>query len=72
VRNRIITVVLTACISLSLMGCLVIGTTTRERPLPPPTVGQELLDLQAALESGAISQEEFDRAKRALIGSAGR
>ena len=36
------------------------------------TVGQELIALKAALEKGAINQEEHDEARRDLLDSARR
>ena len=32
-----------------------------------PTTGQELLDLQKALDSGAITQKEYDKLKLKII-----
>ena len=49
-----------------LADCLAIGgsdkTVTR-----PPTLGREFIDLKAALNDGAITEEEYNRAKAYLM-----
>lgn len=37
------------------------------RGSPSPTVGEELVDLQKARDSGAISGEEYDSQKKKLL-----
>lgn len=53
---------LTGCLDLQLGG----GSTTR--PPQPPTVGQQLVDLKRALDTGAINQAEYDTEKAKLLG----
>ena len=56
----------------SLQGCVYVNDTgeerrsTRSRDLQP-TIGQELLDLDRALETGVISSAEYDRIKARII-----
>ena len=59
------TIAATVCIPLS--GCFVIGGGTTNRNVRN-TVGQELLDLKAARDKGAIDDEEYDLAKRRILG----
>jgi len=51
---------LTGCLNLSLGG----GS---HSTAPVPTVGQQLLDLQAARNSGAISESEYQALRAKLI-----
>jgi hypothetical protein len=49
----------------SLGGCAIsIGT---KSDAPPPTLGQQLIDLNKALQKEAITQEDYERAKDRLI-----
>ncbi len=66
-----------------LNGCLVFNleggkksstTSTNQQPAigqqtVAPTVGQQLMDLQKAKESGAISEKEYDEQKAKLLES---
>jgi len=49
------------CLNLKLGG----GSTNRPEP---PTVGQELIDLQKAKDTGAITDAEFQAEKARLLG----
>ena len=49
--------------TLTLNGCLVIGSGGAEGP----TVGTELVDLKKARDQGIITQAEFEQAKAALL-----
>lgn len=53
---------LTGCLNLELGG----GTTTRPQN---PTLGQQLIDLQHAKDSGAITDAEFQQEKAKLLNS---
>ncbi len=65
-NNKIIPVLLLAS-SLTLGGCFFHGGT--QEHINSPTLGQELTDLQSALDDGAISQQEYTRKKEQLISS---
>jgi len=43
------------------------GGARTETTVTSVTTGQELTDLQKALESGAITQEEFDKKKAEIL-----
>jgi len=49
--------------ALALPSCVAVGGTQNDQR---PTTGQELIDLKAALDKGAITQAEYD-AKKAQI-----
>jgi hypothetical protein len=51
---------LTGCLAIQLGG----GTTTRPES---PTVGQQLIDLQHAKDTGAISDAEYQQQKAKLL-----
>ena len=51
---------LTGCLAIQLGG----GTTTRPES---PTVGQQLIDLQHAKDTGAISDSEYQQQKAKLL-----
>ncbi len=55
------TTLLTGCLNLQLGG----GSTTRPQP---PTVGQQLIDLKKARDTGAISEAEYQAARAKLLG----
>lgn len=57
--------VVTVCIILSISACSVGGAITQE--IHQPSLGQELIDLQRAADSGAISTEEYQKLKRDII-----
>jgi hypothetical protein len=50
-------------------GCLALslGGGSKSVIPPPPTVGQELIDLQVAKERGAITEAEFESQKARLL-----
>ena len=61
-----------AFISLFLMHCFGIGTvlspnSANDTTVINTTIGQELIDLQLALDSGAITQAEYDELKLNII-----
>ena len=43
-------------------GCIVVSGTSSQ-----PTRGQELMDLKAALDRGAITQAEYDSTKAQIV-----
>ena len=51
-------------VALGLTGCIAIGGSSKTYK---PTVGEELVDLKAALDSGAIDQAEYAEAKQRLL-----
>jgi hypothetical protein len=53
---------LTGCLALDIGG----GTTTRPQPA---TIGQQLIDLQHAKDSGAITEPEYQAQKAKVLGS---
>jgi hypothetical protein len=53
---------LTGCLNLQLGG----GTSNRQQP---PTVGQQLVDLKQAKDSGAITEAEYEAQKARLLSS---
>lgn len=58
---------------LLLTGCIYVNETdegrrdNRLRSQTEPTIGQELLDLDRARASGAITASEYERAKQAIL-----
>jgi hypothetical protein len=52
--------------TVSLVGCGGGGADVRS-DIRATTVGQELLDLQRARDTGVISQEEFDRQRKKIL-----
>ena len=48
----------------ALQGCVAVGGTTRS---DSPTLGKQLIDLKAALDSGAINETEYQAAKQQLL-----
>jgi hypothetical protein len=47
-------------------GCIAIGN--RGNPNVTPTVGQQLMDLQKAKESGAMSETEYQTERAKVLG----
>lgn len=50
-----------------LTGCIGLTFGGGERKSVSPTVGQQLIDLKAAKDSGAISDSEFEAQKTKLL-----
>jgi hypothetical protein len=48
----------------ALQGCVAVGGTSRSES---PTLGKQLIDLKAALDSGAINETEYQAAKQQLL-----
>lgn len=49
----------------SLAGCVLVGGTSHRAP--SPTAGQELIDLKKALDTGAISESEYDSMRKHVL-----
>jgi hypothetical protein len=64
----LLTVALGALAAFALSGCVVaLGNRVPEGSKGQPTLGKQLSDLKQARESGAISEEEYETAKKRLI-----
>jgi hypothetical protein len=48
----------------ALQGCIAVGGTARKEQ---PTTGRQLIDLKAALDAGAITEDEFKAAKARVL-----
>ncbi|HAF54815.1 MAG TPA: hypothetical protein DCL01_06285 [Thauera sp.] len=57
---------LAGLLGLSLTGC---GGHEVVRPTVDVSIGQQLIDLKRARESGALSQREYERQRKRLIDS---
>jgi hypothetical protein len=55
-------------VCLNLSGCMLIAGGTDETRRPN-TLGQELRDLKAARDDGAVNDEEYDSARHKLLAS---
>ena len=55
--------VLAVCASIGACG----GSRTTIEPAHSQTMGQELLDLQAAYKSGAMSERDYEKAKHRIL-----
>lgn len=62
IRGMIGAVLLTA-VAAAAVGCIAVGGTSNQ-----PTRGQELIDLKAALDRGAITPAEYEQAKAQVVG----
>jgi hypothetical protein len=55
-----------------LAGCISISSgerTVQETTATTPTLGQQLLDLKADYDRGAISQQEYNQRRNRLLGN---
>jgi PBP1b-binding outer membrane lipoprotein LpoB len=68
-KFRIISALTATVMMLALAGCCGGGTTTTtvEKPTYNTTVGEQMIDLQKAYESGAISEAEYKKAKENIL-----
>lgn len=68
IKNLLLSATLASCVMLMLTGCvgLSIGGGTKTRT-NRPTVGQQLIDLQRAKDSGAITEPEYEAQKAKLL-----
>jgi hypothetical protein len=60
-----------ALLLLSVAGCLSIGggsdTTSTTSTVVQPTIGQQLVDLKKALDTGAVSKEEYETLRQRIL-----
>ena len=68
-RNPTKLVFVLALLSVPLLsgGCIAIGN--RGNPNLNPTVGQQLIDLQKAKESGALNEQEYQAQRTKVLGT---
>lgn len=67
--NRWSVALLSLAAGIALSGCVAaIGNDTGRRPAGGATVGQELIDLQKAKDSGAINDAEFEAQRARILG----
>jgi hypothetical protein len=60
------------CCAVLLSGCISISSgerTVKETTATTPTLGQQLLDLKADYDRGAISQQEYNQRRNRLLGN---
>lgn len=60
------------CGAVLLSGCISISSgerTVQETPATTTTLGQQLLDLKADYDRGAISQQEYNQRRNRLLGN---
>jgi hypothetical protein len=68
-KTRILSGCWLAAITLGITGCAwEVGSGTKQVTVPP-TVGQQLVDLQKAKTAGAITDAEFEAQKAKLLHS---
>jgi len=68
-RNAFTVVLLTAVAAVALTGCMAISGGSEHEHRTSPTLGAELMALQAAREKGAISEAEWTEMRSKLIAS---
>jgi hypothetical protein len=66
-RFLVIGLVCATCVT----GCIAVGGSDRIEAREP-TIGKQLQDLKTARDTGAITQEEYDRTKQAIMTTADR
>ena len=69
IATRLVTAAGLALALGSLAGCVLVGGTSHRAP--SPTAGQELIDLKKALESGAISENEYESMRKHVMHDSG-
>jgi len=72
---RACAVLLALVFGMSLAGCCGGGSDTvvkKTDVISPPTLGRQLEDLDQAYKSGAISKEEYEKARQNLLDQAGK
>lgn len=71
-KKTIVLAVVSLSAILLLNGCIVLslgGGTKTTNETPKITVGQQLMDLQKAKDSGAISESEYQTQRNKILGS---
>lgn len=66
VRNRVLAVIAIVAIVLPSVGCA-IGNSAEVRHVRSVSVGQEMIDLKRAVDTGAISSQEYTDLKAQLM-----
>ena len=67
---RVITVIMAVVFALNMAACCGPDNTTEVKKteiISPPTVGQQLEDLDKAYKNGAITKEEYDKTKQDIL-----
>lgn len=59
--GRVLSVALSVCV-VGLVGCISVGGSSNR-----PTKGQELIDLKAALDRGAINPADYDATRSQIM-----
>lgn len=54
--------------SLLLTGCFSFHSSRSSKEPPSATLGEELIDLKAARDNGAISEDEYQQQRQKLLG----
>jgi hypothetical protein len=71
---RVITVIIAVVFALNMAACCGPDTTTTEvkktEIISPPTVGQQMEDLDKAYKSGSITKPEYDKLKQDIMNKA--
>jgi len=71
---RVITVIMAVVFALNMTACCGPDTTTTEvkktEIISPPTVGQQMEDLDKAYKSGSITKPEYDKLKQDIMNKA--
>ena len=65
-RREVVGVLLASLLATSLVGCSGGGAEVKSE-VRTTTTGQELLDLKKALDSGAITQQEYDAQRKRVL-----
>lgn len=72
--TRILVVVVAIVFALNMAACCGPDNTTEVKKteiINQPTVGQQLEDLDKAYKNGAITKEEYDKARKGILEKAG-
>ena len=66
---RVITVIMAVVFALNMAACCGPDTTEVKKTeiISPPTVGQQLEDLDKAYKNGAITKEEYEKTKKGIL-----
>lgn len=66
---RVITVIMAVVFALNMVACCGPDTTEVKKTeiISPPTVGQQLEDLDKAYKNGAITKEEYEKTKKGIL-----
>ncbi len=70
---RVISVILAVVFALSISACCGSDKTTVEKQtqvISPPTVGEQMDDLDKAYKNGSITKQEYDKLKQDIMNKA--